>query len=364
MMLAVVLMSGCWDARNVEELDICTAVVVDLKEGEYTFYVEIVNIATNKKSEESTGQGMSTAIVHGAGKNFAEARIDLDRELNKLIYIGAVQSLIMTQEMADKGIEEYVYRVREMNEYRKTMDMIITPDDPEELLKLKPENSSTVGFAIEDTLKNLLEQGTTIHVSLADVMQKLNAQNKCFLLPTMGVKNEQITLLGYTVFDGGKRIGFIPNDQARGIVYVITSGEKRTPTFEYVININDADYTLETTFKNSSVKAKCDGTRAGFDIDMVFEAKTLYQSVSGLATQETIRQIKEQLVSQLMEDVTKAIRTSVDYGSDYLNFSEPFRITYPGIYEQMDWHSAFANANFTVNLEVALKENEAYDYYR
>jgi hypothetical protein len=50
LILAAALMSGCWDARNIDDLDICTAVVLDYKDGEYTFYTEIINIATNKTS--------------------------------------------------------------------------------------------------------------------------------------------------------------------------------------------------------------------------------------------------------------------------------------------------------------------------
>jgi hypothetical protein len=103
---------------------------------------------------------LSTAIVQGAGENFAKARSEIDRELNKPVYLGAVQSLIMTEKMADNGIEEYAYRVRETAEYRKTMDMIITPDDPENILNFRPENSATVGFAIEDTLQNLLKRAS------------------------------------------------------------------------------------------------------------------------------------------------------------------------------------------------------------
>jgi Ger(x)C family germination protein len=362
LILVAALMSGCWDARNIDDLDICTAVVVDYKDGEYTLYFEIINIATNKMSGENTGQGLSTAIVQGAGESFAKARTEVDRELNKPVYLGAVQSLIMTEEMADNGIEEYAYRVREMTEYRKTMDMIITPDDPEDILNIRPENSATVGFAIEDTLQNLLEKGVIFHMSLADVLQKLSAHNKCYLLSTVGVKKEQIVHLGYTVFNGGYRIGFIPYEQSRGILYVTLGGEKRTPIFLYVVKIDDAVYTLETTLKNFSVKAKWDGTRASFDIDMDFEAKTLYQSVSNKTTPEIMRQIKADLSNQLMEDVTQAIQTSMDYESDYMNFSEPFRITYPGVYEQMEWQSTFVNADFTVDLAVALKEHEAYDY--
>ena len=364
MALVLTLMSGCWDARDIEDLDICTAVVVDWQDGEYAFYVEVVDIATNKKSDEGSGQGLKTTVVKGQGESFAEARHDLDKMLNKPVYLGAVQSLIMTDNLVDHGLEEYMYRVREIGEYRKTMDMIVTPDNPEHLLSIQPENSPTIGFSIEDTLQNLLEQGVTFHMSLADVLQKLCAHNKGYLLSTLGIKLEQISLLGYTIFNGGQRIGYIPYEDARGIVFVILGGEKRTPKFLYVVNVGENVYTLETSMKSNVIKAGWDGSRASFTVNTDFEAKLLYQSFASPVTPEVEKQIKTGLSDQLLADVTQAIQTSVGYGCDYLYFSEPFRITYPSVYDQVDWDSTFTNADFAVNINVALKEHEAYDYSR
>ncbi len=361
MILAVVAMGGCWDSRDIDALDICTAVVVDLKDGEYAFYCEVVNIAA-KKAEEGGGQQLKTMVVPGAGESFAHARHDLDKTLNKPLYLGAVQSLIMTEEMADNGIEEYAYRVREFHEYRKTMDMIITPDNPEDILNVIPENSATVGFAIQDTLQNLLEQGVTFHMSLADVLQKLCANNKCYLLSTMGIKKNQITLLGYSVFDGGHRVGYIPYEQARGIIYVILGGEKKTPTFLYVANLEQGTYTLETKLKSSFVKVKWDGVQASFILDFDFEAQLIYQSTNNPVTAEVKKQIETDISNQLMADITQAIRTSMEFGCDYLSYSEPFRVAYPEVYDNLDWQSTFANAHFSVNLTVPIKEHSAYDY--
>ena len=364
MLLALVLMSGCWDARDIEELDICTAVVVDWQDGKYSFYVEVVDIASNKKGQEGDGQSLKSTVVMAEGESFAEARHDLDRMLNKPAYLGAVQSLIMTESLANQGIEEYMYRVREIGEYRKTMDMIITPDNPADILNIKPENSTTVGFAVEDAMQNLLEQGVTFHVSLADVLQKLCAHNKSYLLSTLGIKREQISLLGYTVFNGGQRMGYIPYEDARGIVFVMVGGEKQTPKFLYVVNVGEEVYTLETSLKRNAIKAAWDGTRASFTVDMDFEAMLLYQSSAKPVTSEVEKQLSTGLSDQLLADVTQAIQTSVAYGCDYLYFSEPFRITYPSVYEQVDWGSTFTNADFSVNINLELVEHASYDYSR
>ena len=360
--LTLLLMCGCWDAHSIEDMSICTAVVVDYEGGEYSFYVEIVNTTPSKNSgEESTG-GQKTTVVKGSGDSFAQARVELDKALNRPIYLGAVQSLIMTEEMADNGIEEYAYRVRELPDYRKTMDMIITPDSPMDILKIKPENVSTVGFAIEDTLQALQEQGATFHMSLTDVLQKLSSHNKAFLLATLGIKSGQIALLGYSVFDGGQRKGFIADEKSLGILYLIQIGEKATPTYLYVVKVDQVDYTLETLLKYEDITVTWDGVKASYVIDLDFSAEMLYQSSGAPISKQTKNSIQAELLNQLREDVTDAIRASLDYGCDYLSFSEPFRIKYPDVYEQLDWAAAFKDSEFAFNIDVQVKDNDAYEY--
>lgn len=360
--LTLLLMCGCWDAVSIEDMSICTAVVVDYEDDEYSFYVEIVNTTPSKSTGEESAGGQKPAVVKGSGDSFAQARANVDKALSKPIYLGSVQSLIMTEEMADNGIEEYAYRVRELPAYRKTMDMIITPDSPMDILNAKPENASSVGFAIEDMLKTLQEQGVTFHMSLTDVLEKLSSQNKAFLLSTLGIKSGKIAFLGYSVFDGGQRKGFIADEKSLGILYLIQIGEKATPTYLYVVKVDQVDYTLEASLKHEDIAVTWDGVKASYVIDLDFSAQMLYQSSGAPISKQTKNAIQAELLNQLRENVTEAIRTSLDCGCDYLSFSEPFRIKYPDVYEQLDWASAFRDSEFAFNIDVQVKDNDAYDY--
>ena len=46
----------------------------------------------------------------------------------------------MTDKMASYGIEEYMLRLRQYNEYRKTLHLVVLTDDPEKFLSDEPEN--------------------------------------------------------------------------------------------------------------------------------------------------------------------------------------------------------------------------------
>lgn len=359
------ILTGCWDALDIDDRDICTAVVVDRQGDILQFYVEIPNISSNiqkQESDQSGGQGISTAIVKGEGKTFAEARISLDTVLNKPLYLGAVQSLILTEALADSGIEEYALRVRQLTDYRKTMDVIVTPDKPKDFLCLQPENEATVGFAIEDTLESAAKLGITYHMSLAELLQKMESRNPCYLLNTLAVREGQISLIGSAVFDGGKRVGYIPFEESRGIT-LLTAQKRVKPRFDYVAEMDGLQFTLETTLKRRSIKAQYDGVKPSYDVKLHFDAINLYPSgrirITNALCSEIGGKLKEQITNQIYRTIETSQKT---YGCDYLSFSEPFRISYPEAYNAMNWHEVFKEAVFKVDVSVKVIPNRSVDY--
>lgn len=356
-------LSGCWDATDIENRAVCTAVVVDREDDNYAFYVEVAVVESrsqNGQREQSEGQAMKTVIVKSSGKDFADARIDLDNKLNKPVFLGAVQSLILTERMADSGIEEYALRVRQMVDYRKTMDVIVTPENPRTLLEMHPEDSSTVGFAIEDTMQNIVENGYAFRMSLADLLQKLVSHNPCYLMSTLAVRDGQITLVGNTVFNGGKRLGFIPFEESRGIVY-LTSREKLKPKYNYVVAADDAKFTMDVELKSRKIKALYDGEHISYTIEMYLDAKILYPNRDKPYTAALKEKLRNEVTAAMDRDVSYALALSKEYG-DFMSLSEAFRIKYPDAYDQLDWNQAYQKAEINVLYSVDIKEGATTDY--
>lgn len=356
--------SGCWDAQDIEDRDICTAVVLTKEKDDLVFYIEVESVFSkikNPLSEQGGAQKSSTAIVKAGGKSFTEARINLDKQLNKKLYLGAVQALIITDIMAEDGIEEYANRVRQMVDYRKTMDVLVTTDKPEDFLGVQPENTSAVGFAVENIMMSLVRQGSTYHMSLAHMLQKLASKNPSYVINTLAVENGQITLIGNTVFEGGKSIGFIPFEESRGLVY-LADGETHTSSkFDYLIALAEDKISMETTLKKKNVEASYDGKKISFVINLDFEAMPLYLTSQKPITTKTKSDLEKKLKQELLSDIEESIDQTKKY-CDFLSFSEYFRISYPDDYEKLNWKDAFKEAEFKTNINVEILDNETIDY--
>lgn len=361
-LLMLLCMGGCWDALNIDDRAIITAVLVDYKDGIYSFYVEVANI-TSKTLGAQTGQGSQSAnssVVIGSGKSFADARTDLDNKLDKPIFLGAVQALVITERMAEYGIEEYALRIRQMQQYRKTMDVVVTPDEPEDFLKIRVENQPLVGFAVEDSLETLKQLGATFHLSLADLLEKQCSRNPCYLLSTISSVEGQIKVIGYTIFCEGKSVGFIPYEESRGIIYM--AARESDPRFDYVIPLEDQRVTLEIKLKSIAITPYYDGIVPGFDVSLQFVSNSLYPSSNIIITQDANKTLEQNAERLLCEEIAKTLKVSQEAKCDYLTFSQIFRSRYEDIYDQMIWSEEFPKAWFSIDVSVEALDNDTVDY--
>jgi spore germination protein KC len=75
------LLTGCWDARQVNNLNLCTMVILDKIGDEFAFTVEIAKIAPSGESGGGGGQKKQTYMT-GSGKSLSDAREDVDMQMD------------------------------------------------------------------------------------------------------------------------------------------------------------------------------------------------------------------------------------------------------------------------------------------
>ena len=76
-LLITLTATGCWDALDINDRDIVTAVVVDKTDYGYAFYGEIPPINKGGVAKEGSIIRMKPAILKSEGRSLEEARANL-----------------------------------------------------------------------------------------------------------------------------------------------------------------------------------------------------------------------------------------------------------------------------------------------
>lgn len=343
--------TGCYDSLDVNAQSLITAVVLDYENDEYVFHIEIPRLQAGQKGEDAGGSVQKqNQIYWGSGKTLAEARQDLDYKIEYPIFLGTVRILILTHNAARHGIAEYMYRMQNDKEYRKAVNVITTREKPKDLLSAQVGNSLSVGFSIEETLNTLKKAGNKIKQSSSDVLDHL-ASKTCFVIPNFDLTNEKIICTGYSIIHEGTYKGFIPNKEARGLIWILGENAEWT----YVVPYEDLKITVEVKLKKRKIKPVYSNEKLTLSLDFSFDSEIMYMSEDVQLDKNAEQRVNEALKQQILKHISDAVSESKRTGCEYFGFKEYFRISYPNVIKNIDWRRTYLDSDVNISVSSALK---------
>lgn len=350
-------LTGCWDSRDIQNKNIITTIIVDYNNENYMTWGEFANIKGKKQSgEQKTTYNFS--ILHGKGASPIEARDDLNRSSDNPIYVANARIVIFTNNIANKGIEEYILRSRGETDFRKTMDIVTTNSSPPQILQDMPENDISIGFSIEDTLEGLTKDGTNLSVVLGDVLNMIAQKNISYAMPNIDFINNENTLTGYSIFKENKKIGSILAQERRGLIFLIG----KNPKFRYIVKYKDADVGVLVELRKKSLKPIIENEKLKFDLNLEFEGEiTFVDKLVGISDEDK-EIINEDLKNLIQKDIQQTIdKSQKEFKCDYLYFYKYFKIYYPDEFKKINWNDRYSNAQINIDIKTNTKAAGMYE---
>ncbi|GIO96466.1 hypothetical protein J14TS5_15520 [Paenibacillus lautus] len=134
------LISGCWDNKEVQDISYITALGIDHKDNKYIIYVQMLDFATIAKQENSKPTEKAPIWVgRGTGTNLAEALIDLYTSNQQRVSWGHVTALVLTESVLKPELLSQVFDLtNRTQEIRYTKWIYGTMDNMEDLFAVSP----------------------------------------------------------------------------------------------------------------------------------------------------------------------------------------------------------------------------------
>lgn len=358
------VISAFGDSRDINDKLFATTISVDKKDGEIWFYVEFANIEAGQSGGSSGGSSGSSpkyTLMKAHGSTLTDARMNLDRQLDKPLYISGVRTLLISEDFAKDELLEYLYRLRDDETYRKKVITTTTRDDMEAMFKAFIDQNKSVGNSIENNIQTLDALGDAFSRTTSRLLENLSDTYTGILIPCVGLQDKEIALTGYTVVNDTKAVGFIPIEASKGMN--ILKADKALSN--YLVPYHENLFTYETVVTGRQTKTAYENGHPAFTISLNFDATLLYgdkKTPYGLADAdyEAMTSLLEQMIRQDVQDAIFQAQST--FHTDYLQLDDAFRVTYPVLYEQMDWNDAFARAAITPEVKVKLKKSNMLDY--
>jgi spore germination protein KC len=251
--VSTLLLSGCWDRTEINDLAVITAAGIDTKTDktiQLSVQVFIPRAAGGGQQGGGGGgggggsggsSGGQTFVRSAEGVTVADAMSRLQEKLPRLIFWGHNEVFIFGRKMAEEGIHGSVDFMIRHPQVREGAYVFVSAKSAKEMLELLPplERSSS------EVLRELAKSQIELKVTLKDLSQRMTGDSGAVALPWIEqlppeqgkpAKETVPYITGTAVLKKDKLVGHINDKVTRGVLWfrneiksaVVTASPKKT----------------------------------------------------------------------------------------------------------------------------------------
>lgn len=344
-LLTVLILTGCYDSRDVKNVAIVMGVAVDKNRmGNYKTNTQVVLPGGLSKE----GEGETFENYSGEGEYLAKCMENTALKCGKYMYLAHATSLLIGEGVAENGIEEILdYFIRD-NELRANMSVAVAKGDIDKIMNTESKILKVPLSAIASLDRRMSETAVGKSVTLFDIASDMKKTNRASLIPIISAEEEKTVVDGSAVFKNGKMIGKISNEEARGIFWLFSETENATLTVE--ADKNTADVKIKK--REAEIKS--------IQEDMVFIVE-ISCDVSVLRDNGFLgaEKIKVAVGDKIKNEIFESFEKMKVLDADVYGFEDMFYKKYPEILKNQNGESVLKNARLKISVNTKIKDGES-----
>ena len=280
-----VLLTGCWDYKDIQDIHYVTTLGVDYVDGKYEVYVQLVDLSGVAKQEVKSSEPGKVYVGKHSGKSIAEAINHLYQSAQQRLYLGQVSTFVLTDRALKHNINDIIDAAFRYNLIRYSSNIFATKKPLEELFSIKGFFNLTPLYSELHFPKAVYENISLITpMSLRTFISTYRDVSITTILPTISwseddwtedkKKRKTFMIDGAFVHYYKKSLQWYSIDDLKGIRWV-TEETNRTP-----LEFKKSEGTNYISLSHPKVKIKSfiKDNEAKFDLDIHINGSILEMS--------------------------------------------------------------------------------------
>ena len=367
-LIITVTLTGCGGYEELNNLSIVTAVAFDKVDDEYELSFLIAN---SPKAQTSAKEGEAkTTVYTGTGKTIAEASKDIEQIVPKQIYLGHINVVIISEDIAEDGFlkiadwllrnpqtRKKFYLLQAKDVSAKNILKIVSPLESfpsQSIATLIESNSETKSIATSITYSNfigqILEKGyDPVLPSITIEGNVKKGSNEKNLETT---EPESYLVLGpLAIYKGDKLEGFSTEKES----WAINVLKNEAKEVNYNVKYQNQDISIETSSLKSSIKI-IDENNIEITISGIGDIYNINNEID-IQNYKEINKIEKAWSKSLKNDLSKVVKKVQNkYKADIFGFGNLIYKNNPKTWEKLEkeWNSKYF-PNLNVKIKTDLK---------
>ncbi|MED4015899.1 MULTISPECIES: Ger(x)C family spore germination protein [Sutcliffiella] len=369
-----ILLTSCWNAREITDLSIISAVGVDKTEdGKFNVSFQIINAGDVATGQEGASRNASPTVVYSEqGDTLFEAIRRATKKISRRIYFPHTNVVIIGEEIArEDGVKAFLDWFERDHEFRTNVDLVIARGSrAEDVLKVQtsiervPAKKIVTEIAtterswggaivsqIGEVISDLMSDGkevviTGVHL-IGDIQEGSNGENLMkSVLPSW------IEVSGIGLFKEGNLIHWLDGRDARGYNWVV---DNVTST---VVNLDcearpGGNIAIELIRSRTIIKTEIHNGAPIVNMSVTGEGNIGELSCPiDLLEPTNILKLEKQLNEEIKGEIERTVNIIQELGIDSFGFGSEFHRQHPKEWKELknNWDEIFPTVK--VNVEV------------
>jgi spore germination protein KC len=343
----------------------------------YAVTFEVVNPGNVAATQMGGGQGAPVGVYKSTGKTLLEAARKASKELSRKIYFAHTNAVVISEEIARKGICDLLDILDRDPVFRTTTQLFIAKNASAENVvstltildkipvyklvktidvteKMLGENSKvTVDDFIKDTVSNGKDPFANGVLLAGKQNQGHNMSNLAEAKPGVIIKID-----GMAIFKKGKLIGWIDGPKARGVVWVLN----KVAGTDIFVDWQGNKKAIGVVTRRSNVKISPSIRNGKPVIQVTIKTEGDIEQVNkpvDITDPAIIKKLEDLTGQEIKKEVSESIRSVQRTKSDIYGFGEYFHRAYPRDWKKMknNWNEQFSSMEVSVKSKVYIRRH-------
>lgn len=372
--VSCLLLPGCWNQRELNDLSIAFALGIDLdEEGKYIVSAQIIN--PSEISPARSGGGGDQAPVstfETRGETLFEAFRRLTKLVPRKVYFAYVRVVVFGEDVARRGIKETLDFLLRENEFRTDFFLLVAKEaSARDVLSVLPPLMPIPAVKMYDSLE-MSEQfwAATGKITIDELIEDIVTPGKETVLTAvevtgnleMGQRQENAQMVGdhanvrladMVAFHGDKMVGWLDEEESKGYNYFKDNVEDTVTSIrcpdggKMGVEILHVGSKVRTEVKNGQPKGYIDLRAKGNIGDVQCDVQ--------LANQQTIKSLEEQVEKTIRKTMEKALtKAQKELRADIFGFGQALSRSDPQAWQALknDWIDVFPDMPVDIETEI------------
>lgn len=365
------ILTGCGNYAELDKLAIVTGVAIDKDGDDYEISYLVAN---SPKGQTSSKEGEAkTTVYSGTGETIPDAAMIIEQKSPKKIYLGHVNVVIISEEIAKDGFFKVADWLFRNPEARKQFYLLLAKDEKaKNIIKiispLESFPSQSIATLLESNRDSKSASTTTTYNNFVGYVLEQGADP---IVPTITIKGNvkegsdqsnietteptaYLALGPLAIFKEDKLVGYVKAKESELINLI----QNKIKEIKYTLNYNDDDITIDSYNLKTKLSLK-DEWHVNLNITGTGNIYNINSDID-ISDPKEIEKIEKKWNKSLQKSLKKLIKKMQNkYKSDIFGFGNKIYSTYPQKWNQVkdEWNDKyFKQVKVTINSNLKIPD--------